>query len=61
MMASLRFKIFNIYVYQYFHVFCIIFPYLCICISIFVYLYAERRAGMKGVDYTKAGGEVEGV
>ena len=32
-----------------------VFVYLCICV--FVYLYAERRAPVKGVDYTKAGGE----
>ena len=33
------------------------FLYLCICISIFVYLCSGRRASVKGVDYTKAGGE----
>ena len=33
------------------------FVYMCVCISIFVYLYAGRRAPVKGVDYTKAGGE----
>ena len=36
-----------------------VFVYLSICV--FVYLYAERRARVKGVDYTKAGGELGGV
>ena len=44
-------------------VFCFdVFPYaimyfVVFCICVFVYLYAERRAPVKGVDYTKAGGE----